>query len=71
MGFFSKLFQGLKKTKDSLAQKLSMIFGVGELTDEFFEDLEYILISSDIGVDTTKEIIDNVRSICKKERIQT
>ena len=43
MGFFSKLFSGLKKTKESIANKINSIF-VGELNDEFFEDLEYVLI---------------------------
>lgn len=71
MGFFSKIFAGLKKTKDSLARKLSMIFGSGELTDEFFDDLEYSLISSDIGVETSAEIIKNVRTTCKKQKIKT
>ena len=71
MGFFSKIFAGLKKTKDSLAKKLSMIFGKGELTDEFFEDLEYTLISSDIGVETTSVIIEDVRKNCKKQKIKT
>lgn len=71
MGFFSKIFAGLKKTKDSLASKLSMIFGSGELTDEFFDDLEYSLISSDIGVETSAEIIEKVRATCKKQKIKT
>lgn len=71
MGFFQKLFGGLKKTKDSLAQKLSMIFGNGELTDEFFDDLEAILIGSDLGVETTNQIIEQVRVECKKARIKT
>ena len=71
MGFFSKIFEGLKKTKNSLAQKLSMIFGSGELDDEFFEDLEYALISSDIGVETTAKIIANVKQECKKQKIKT
>ena len=71
MGFFQKLFGGLKKTKDSLAQKLSMIFGKGELTDEFFDDLEAILIGSDMGVETTNQIIEQVRQECKKAHIKT
>ena len=71
MGFFKKIFGGLKKTKDSFAQKLSMIFGNGELTDEFFDDLEAILIGSDMGIDTTNEIIEQVRKECKKSHIKT
>ena len=71
MGFFQKLFGGLKKTKNSLSQKLSMIFGKGELTDDFFDDLEAILISSDMGVESTEQIIEKVRAECKKKHIKT
>lgn len=70
MGFFSKLFAGLKKTKDSIANKLSSIF-VGELNDEFYEELEYVLISSDIGAEASEEIIDEVKARAKKEKIKT
>ncbi|MBE5735275.1 MAG: signal recognition particle-docking protein FtsY [Clostridiales bacterium] len=70
MGFFSKIFSGLKKTKDALFSKISSIFH-GELDDEFFEDLEYSLISSDISVEATEDIIENVRSISKKQKIKT
>lgn len=71
MGFFKNLFNGLKKTKDTLSQKLSMIFGKGELTDEFFDDLESMLISSDMGVKTTNDIIADVKQKCKKSHIKT
>ncbi len=71
MGFFNKIFQGLKKTKDGLGSKLSMIFGAGELDDEFFEELEYVLISSDIGTQTSSEIIEMVKKEAKKERVKT
>ena len=71
MGFFSKIFGGFKKTKDSLTSKLSMIFGRGELTDDFFEELEYILISSDMGVQTAGDIIKDVKQRCKKSHIKT
>ena len=71
MGFFKNLFSGLKKTKENISKKLSMIFGKGELTDEFFEDLEAILIGADMGVQTTEEIIDDVRQKCKKVHIKT
>ena len=70
MGFFSKLFAGLKKTKDNIASKINAIF-VGELDDEFFEELEYVLISSDIGADATEEIIDEVKALSKKQHIKT
>ena len=70
MGFFSKLFAGLKKTKDALFSKISAIFH-GELDDEFFEDLEYTLISSDISVEATEEIIASVRKSSKKQKVKT
>lgn len=71
MGFFKKLFAGLKKTKDSIGQKLSMIFGSGELNDEFFEELEYVLISADMGTKTSNDIIEEVKQKCKKQKIKT
>ena len=70
MGFFSKLFSGLKKTKDAIASKINAIF-VGELDDDFYEELEYILISSDIGADATEELIEQVKKIAKKQKVKT
>lgn len=70
MGFISKIFGGLKKTKDAISQKISAIF-VGELDDDFYEELEYVLVSSDIGVNATEQIIDNVKELAKKQKIKT
>ncbi len=70
MGFFKKIFSGLKKTKDAIASKLSAIF-VGELNDEFYEELEYVLISSDIGTEATEEIIESVKKQAKKQKVKT
>lgn len=70
MGLFSKIFGGLKKTKDAITSKLSHIF-VGELDDDFYEELEYVLLSSDIGADATDEIIENVKKLVKKQKVKT
>mgnify|MGYP004563812781 CR=1 FL=1 len=70
MGFFKKIFGGLKKTKDAIASKLNSIF-YGELDDEFYEELEYVLISSDIGTEATTEIIENVKKLAKKQKVKT
>lgn len=70
MGFFSKIFGGLKKTKDAITSKLSSIF-VGELDDDFYEELEYVLLSSDIGAEATDEIIENVKKLAKKQHVKT
>lgn len=70
MGFFKKIFGGLKKTKDAIASKLNSIF-YGELDDEFYEELEYVLISSDIGTEATTEIIEKVKKLAKKQKVKT
>ena len=44
MGIFSKFFGALKKTKDAISKKISQIF-IGELDDDFYEELEYVLVS--------------------------
>lgn len=61
MGFFSKIFDALKKTKDGLAQKLRTLFARDKIGEDFYEDLEDILISSDISVATADEIVENLR----------
>ena len=70
MGIFSKFFGALKKTKDAISKKISQIF-VGELDDDFYEELEYVLISSDIGTEASEEIVANVKSLAKKQKIKT
>ena len=69
MGFFQKLLGGLKKTKDAFVNKLNSLFGLGEINADFYEELEFILISSDIGSETTQEIIDNLKQEIKKQKI--
>ncbi|MBS7262827.1 MAG: signal recognition particle-docking protein FtsY [Eubacteriales bacterium] len=71
-GFWAKLYKGLTKTRESLADKLSSLFGgAGELDDDFFEELEMILISADIGAVTTERIIEALRDEIKKEKMKT
>lgn len=70
MNIFAKFFNGLKKTKNMIAEKLSRIFH-GELDADFYEELEYVLISSDIGAQATEEIIENIKKVAKKQKIRT
>ncbi|MBQ1269213.1 MAG: signal recognition particle-docking protein FtsY [Clostridia bacterium] len=70
MSFFSKLFGALKKTKDSLAGKLAALFRGNYFADEFYEELEDILISSDISVSTAEEIIEDLRERVKEEKLK-
>ena len=66
MGFFSKIKEGLAKT----SSKFKQLFKKSELNAEFYDELEYTLISSDIGVNATEEIIDSLKSECKKQKIK-
>ena len=68
MGFFSKLKEVLKKTKNSLTTKLVDLFAKNKLGEAFYEELEDILISSDVSVKTTMEIVDEIRDIAIEEK---
>ena len=71
MGFFEKLKNGMNKTKTSFDEKINNVFSNFRKVDEdFLEELEEILIMSDVGMDTSIKIIDNLRDRLKKEKIQ-
>lgn len=70
MGIFSKFFGALKKTKDAISKKITQIF-VGELDDDFYEELEYVLVSSDIGTEASADIVESVKAMAKKRKIKT
>ena len=71
MGFFEKLKQGMNKTKNSFDEKISNVFKSFKVVDEdFLDELEEILIMSDIGMDTSVKIIGNLRTRIKKEKIK-
>lgn len=70
MGFFDKLKTGLNKTKTSFDEKMNQVFsGFRKVDEELLEELEEILIMSDVGTNTSLNIIDNVRKRIKKENI--
>ena len=62
MGFFSKIKEALKKTKNSLAAKLADLFSRNKLGNEFYEELEEILIASDVSVLTASEIVEEIKA---------
>ena len=68
MGLFSKLKSVLSKTRDGMAKKLNELFAKNKLGEEFYEELEDILISSDVSVKTTMEIVDEIRETAIKEK---
>ena len=71
MGFFDKLKQGLGKTKNSIDEKINNVFSVFRKVDEeLLEELEEVLVMSDIGMETSVKIIDELRQKIKKEKIE-
>lgn len=71
MGFFEKLKQGMNKTKKSIDEKINNVFSNFRKVDEdFLDELEEILIMSDIGMETSVKIINSLRERIKKEKIQ-
>ena len=71
MGFFEKLKQGLSKTKTSFDEKMNNVFSTFRKVDEdLLEELEEVLIMSDVGVETSTKIIGNLRERIKKEKLE-
>ncbi len=70
MGFFDKLKSGLGKTRDSINDKINSVFSnFRKVDEELLDELEEILIMSDIGVETSTEIISRLRNRIKLEKI--
>ena len=68
MGLFSKLKSVLTKTRDGISKKLNDLFAKNKLGEEFYTELEDILISADVSVKTTMEIVDEIRETAVKEK---
>ncbi|MBQ8425647.1 MAG: signal recognition particle-docking protein FtsY [Clostridia bacterium] len=70
MGFFSRLVSCLKNTKKSFTEKLKYVFTGNDIDENFFEELEYCLVSADIGINTTNQILDNLRDEIKERKLK-
>ncbi len=71
MGLFSRLAQGLTKTRNNIASGIDAVFkGFSSIDDDFYEELEDILIMADIGVVTTENIIDSLKEKVKEQKIK-
>ena len=68
MGLFSKLKAVLSKTRDGISKKLNELFAKNKLGEEFYEEVEDILISADVSVKTTMEIVEEIRDVAIKEK---
>ncbi len=69
-GFFKRLAKGLTKTRESIASGLGSIFSASHIDDDFYEEMEELLITSDIGVSSTEEIIEELKEQVKEKRIK-
>ena len=69
MGFFGKIIGALKKTRDNISAKLSALFSRG-IGDDFYDELEEILISADISVATAEEIVEQIREEARREKLK-
>ena len=68
-GFFSRLFKGLTKSRKSMSENLDMAFGCTEINDTFYENLEEALVMSDIGIETTETVIENLQELVEDMEI--
>ena len=70
-GFFSRLVKGLTKTRDSIVSGIDSIFsGFSSIDEDFYEEIEEILIMGDLGVHATEEIIENLKEKVKEQHIK-
>ncbi len=61
MGFFQKIAQAMKKTKDAFSKKLFFAFSAREFDDEFYDNLEEVLLTADVGITATENIIEELK----------
>lgn len=70
MSVFDRLKDGLKKTRESITHRIDQVLvSFGKVDEELFEELEEILITSDVGMETSMNIIQELRAMVKKDRI--
>ena len=71
MGFFEKISAGLKKTRDSLMGRLEdLAAGFTKVDEDFFEELEEVLVMSDMGISTTDKILSELKSRIHEKHIK-
>lgn len=70
-GFFKRLVQGLSKTRDNIVSGFDSIFsGFSSIDEDFYEEIEEILIMGDIGINATTKIIENLKVRVKEDKIK-
>ncbi len=70
MGFFDKLKEGLSKTRKGITDKIDQVLvSFGKVDEDLFEELEEVLVTADLGIDTSMRIIEDTRKKVKERRI--
>jgi len=70
-GFFGRLVAGLTKTRETIVSGIDSIFsGFSSIDDDFYEEIEEILIMGDLGVNATENIIENLKAKVKENKIK-
>ncbi len=71
MGLFSRINKGLKKTRDNMSGAINAaLYGKNEIDDDFYEELEEILVMADVGVNTATEIVEKLRDAVFKKNLR-
>ena len=70
MGFFTKLKEGLAKTRNNISQSFANVFKANEIDDDFYDELEETLVMSDIGYETTERIIEDLKVRVKENHMK-
>ena len=71
MGFFEKLGEGLRKTRDSIFGSIAGLVNAGEITDERYDDLEEQLILADTGADVAMRLVEELRQEVRRKHLKT
>ena len=69
-GFFKRLKEGLSKTRNSIVDSFSSVFGASHMDEDFYEELEETFIMADMGYETTEKVIENLKERVKEARIK-
>lgn len=70
MNIFQKIAQGIKKTKDAFSKKLFFAFSARALDDEFYDNLEEALLTADVGITATENLIEELKNECFTRKIK-
>ena len=69
-GFFKRLKEGLTKTRNNISESFANLFKANEIDDDFYDELEETLVMSDMGIETTENIIENLKAKVKEFKIK-